>query len=331
MALPLLAGDVGGTNTRLALLSPDGKKVIRQDVLRSREHPSLEAAMRVFLGAQRARVACLGIAGPVFDGRCNATNLPWVIDERALERKLRLGRVKLLNDLVAAAFGCLTLPKRKLASLWGEKLPSGKGTIAILAAGTGLGEAILAWDGKQHVPLATEGGHTDFAPRDDLEMRLLSYLRKRLGKRVSFERVVSGPGVGHLYDFFVEAEGVRETEPNRRALAAAEDRNAAITDLALASKSRAAGRALDLFLSLYGSESGNLALKSLPMGGLFISGGIAVKLRERLATSSFVASYLGKGRMEPLLRSIPIAIVLDGDVGLKGSMHVAKTLVDRER
>lgn len=329
LSLPLLAGDVGGTNTRLLLLSPDGKKTLRHETLKSREHPSLEAAMKVFLGGQRVRAACLGIAGPVVDGRCNATNLPWVVDERALEKKLGIGRVRLLNDLVAAAYGCTTLTKSKLAPLWGEKLPSGKGNVAIVAAGTGLGEAILAWDGETHVPLATEGGHTDFAPRTDVEMRLLAFMHKRLKKRVSYERVLSGPGLGNLYDFFVEGERVRESAANHRVLATAADRNAAIAALAIEKKSRAAERALDLFFSLYGAETGNLALKCLPFGGIFVSGGIAAKLLDRLKTSAFVASYLDKGRMEPLLRQMPVAVVLDSDVGLKGSARVATTLTPR--
>lgn len=324
--LPILAGDVGGTNTRLTLLSPDGKKLLRHEVLPSREHPSLESAMRTFLGDARVDRACLGIAGPVFDGRCTATNLPWVVDERVLQKKLRIRRVKLLNDLVAAAYGAMTLPKKSLAPVWGERLPSGKGTVAIIAAGTGLGEAVLVWDGERHVPMATEGGHTDFAPRSDLEMRLLAHLQRQLKKRVSYERVVSGPGLGNVYDFFVESEGVRETQPNVRALATAPDRNALIAELATTGKSRAAGRALDLFFSLYGAEAGNLALKCLPSGGLFVSGGIAAKLRDRLVRGDFVASFLGKGRMEPLLRKIPIAIVLDSDVGLKGSARVATGL-----
>lgn len=325
-ALPILAGDVGGTNTRLLLLAPDGKKVLRHDVLPSREHPSLEAAMRKFLGATSVDRACLGIAGPVMDGRCTATNLPWVVDERVLQKKLCIRRVKLLNDLVAAAYGAMALPKKSLAPVWGEHLPNGKGTVAIIAAGTGLGEAVLVWDGERHVPMATEGGHTDFAPRTDVEMRLLTHLRKQLKKRVSYERVVSGPGLGAIYDFFVVAEGVRETAANARALAAAADRNALVAELATTGKSRPAGRALDLFFSLYGAEAGNLALKCLPVGGLFVSGGIAAKLRDRLKASELVASFLDKGRMEPLLRKIPIAIVLDSDVGLKGSARVATGL-----
>lgn len=329
-ALPLLAGDVGGTNTRLALLSPDGKKVVRQDVLKSREHPSLESAMRAFLGKERVRAACLGIAGPVLDGKCNATNLPWVIDERVLERKLHIERVMLLNDLVAAAYGAAVAPRTKLAKLWGERLPQSKGgNLAIIAVGTGLGEAGLVWDGEKHIPMATEGGHADFAPRTDVEMRLLTFMQKRLQKRVSYERVLSGPGLGHVYDFFAEGEGVRETAANAKKLAAAPDRNAAVTELALAGTSKPASKALSLFIGLYGAETGNFALRTLPTAGLFVAGGIAVKLLRELQKGAFTRAYLDKGRLEPIVRSIPVAVVLDGDVGLKGSARMAATLVAR--
>lgn len=326
MALPLLAGDVGGTNTRLSMLSSDGKKTIRSAVLKSREHATLEAAVREFLGNDKVRAACLGIAGPVLDGKCNATNLPWVVDERSLERKLRIGRVRLLNDLVAAAYGCLTVPRSKLVRLWGDKYPTGKGNVAIIAAGTGLGEAALVRVDDQHRPLATEGGHTDFAARDDLEARLFAHLRKKLASRVSYERVVSGPGIGNIYGFLVESEGMRETDANRRFLAAAADHNAALTELAVAKRSKPAARALSMFFSLYGAEAGNLALKTLPTGGLFVAGGIAAKLREQLMVSDFITSFFDKGRMRPLLRSIPVALVLDSDVGLKGSALVATKL-----
>ncbi|MBK6691097.1 MAG: glucokinase [Myxococcales bacterium] len=247
MAEMLLAGDVGGTNARLSLLSRDGRKVLRRDALPSREYPSLEAAVRVFLGDDRVKAAAIGVAGPVLRGRCNATNLPWSIDERALSKRLGIPKVTLQNDLVVAAYGALEAPPRTVELLWGERRPRGTGgNVAILAAGTGLGEAALVWDGERHVSLATEGGHVDFAPRSELEARLLLFLRKRLGKRVSYERVLSGPGIGHLYDFFHGAEGARETAPNLTKLAKATDRNAAITELALSKKSRPGARAIDL-------------------------------------------------------------------------------------
>jgi glucokinase len=327
MASPLLAGDVGGTNTRLSLLSPDGKKVLRAEVLPSHDFPTFEAAARRFLGKERVSAAALGIAGPVVNGRCTATNLPWVLDERALSRKLHIPRVVLMNDLIAAVHGAMRAPRSKLALLWGERFPSGKGNVAILAAGTGLGEAALVWDGTRHVPLSSEGGHCDFAPRNDLEMRLLAHLRRVLRKRVSYERVLSGPGIGNLYDFFVDAERVRETGRNTKLIEEATDRNAAIAQLGQSGKSRPAKRALDLFVSLLGAEAGNLALKILPTGGLFVSGGIAGRLLPQLRRGAFTSSFLDKGRMSTLLRTIPVAVVLDGGVGLKGSAHVAASLL----
>lgn len=327
MAEMLLAGDVGGTNARLSLLSRDGRKVLRRDALPSREYPSLEAAVRVFLGDDRVKAAAIGVAGPVLQGRCNATNLPWSIDERALSKRLGIPKVTLQNDLVVAAYGALEAPPRTVELLWGERRPRGTGgNVAILAAGTGLGEAALVWDGERHVSLATEGGHVDFAPRSELEARLLLFLRKRLGKRVSYERVLSGPGIGHLYDFFHSAEGARETAPNLTKLAKATDRNAAITELALSKKSRPGARAIDLFMSLLGAEAGNLALKTLPAGGLFIAGNIAGHLFPKLGPKRFLEAFFDKGRMEPLLRRVPVALLTDSDVGLRGSMRLVREL-----
>jgi glucokinase len=324
----LIAGDIGGTHSRLTLLAPDGR-VVRHQEFDSRSFPSLEAVVRSFLGAKPPRVtaAAFGIAGPVVDGRCKATNLPWVVDSRMMSRKLGIKRVTLLNDLVALSLGAVGVPKSKLHALGGAGLPKKKGAnVAVIAAGTGLGEAMLVWDAdhEAHVPSATEGGHADFGPNDPLQAEVFEFLHARLG-HVSWERLVSGMGMGNLYDFFRDAKKVPERPANEQALAAAADRNAAISQLGQQGKSVAASRAVELFVRLYGAEAGNLALKTLAVGGVYVCGNIAVKMLP-LLEKSFRAAFEDKGRFAEMMKGIPVAVVLDSDVGLAGAKRVAMGL-----
>jgi glucokinase len=321
----LLVGDIGGTHARLVLLSPAGKRV-RHEVFESRTFASLDAVVRQFLGKKppRIKAAAFGVAGPVVHGRCVATNLPWVIDERVLSRKLHIRKVTLLNDLVALAIGAIAAPASKLRPLGGLLVPRKRGaTVAVIAAGTGLGEAMLVWDGKRHVPSATEGGHVDFAPRDETEVELWRFLKARLGGRVSYERLVSGMGLGNLYDFFRESLGVPETADALEAIQSAPDRNAAIAQLGMEDRSEAARQAVNLFASIYGAEAGNLALKTLAVGGVLVCGAIAGKMLPVLQRGGFHASFVDKGRFGSLVEKIPVAVVLDDDVGLKGATRVA--------
>jgi glucokinase len=249
-----------------------------------------------------------------------------VIDARVLSRKLDIPRVTLLNDLVALSVGALWVPRRKLRVLGSAGAPKKKGAnIAVLAAGTGLGQAMLVWDDRteRYVPSPTEGGHTDFAPGDELSDELARFLRARFGRHVSWERVLSGNGLGTLYDFFREAKGVAESSQNAKAIAAAPDRNAAIAQLGIDGKSKAALRAMELFASLYGAEAGNLALKTLAVGGVYVCGNIAVRALSVIERGGFYASFVDKGRQAPLMEQIPLAIVLDTDVGLAGAVRVA--------
>jgi glucokinase len=325
----VLVGDIGGTHARLSLLTPGGRTVAHKE-FESRRYRSLEEVVRAFLGAiephrPKAKVlaAAFGIAGPVVNGRCVATNLPWSVDARTLARKLAIRRVILLNDLVALSLGALGVPRSKLHALNGTRTPrKGKANVAVIAAGTGLGEAILVWDGARFVPSATEGGHADFAPRDDVEVELLQFLRARFG-HVSWERVLSGSGLGNLYDFFRHAKGVSEDAGNAQALADATDRNATITQLGLAGASEAASRAVDLFASIYGAEAGNLALKTLALGGVYVCGNIAARMIPVLDRGGFRRAFVAKGRMATLLEKIPVAVVCDSDVGLAGAASVA--------
>jgi glucokinase len=324
----ILAGDIGGTNARLALYDGAKGKPIAQDSFASRAHKSLEAVVLAFLGPKRAKkvtAATFGIAGPVIDQRCVATNFPWVVDARVVARKLGIKRVTLQNDLVALAFGALTVPRSKVRVIQGASAPKRTGgNLAVIAAGTGLGEAALLWDGAQHVPLATEGGHTDFAATSPLEQELYAWLAKRFG-HVSYERIVAGPGFSSLYDFFVVEKGIGETRENGELLAEATDRNAAITRLGVEQKSVPAMHALDLFVRIYGAEAGNLALKTLSTAGVFVAGNIAGHLVEQIARPGgpFLEGFLSKGRFRALLEKMPVAIVMDVDIGLAGSRYHA--------
>jgi glucokinase len=324
----LLAGDIGGTNTRLLLYDNRVRKPVRESTLPSRAVRSLEAAVRAFLGPRppRVRAAVFGIAGPVFGGRVKTTNLPWEIDEKSLARALRVPQVRVVNDLVSIAYGASATSRRKLAAIQAGALPHGqKGTVAVLAAGTGLGEAALVWDGARYVPCGSEGGHADFAPRSALEVELLEFLSERFAGHVSYERVVSGPGLGNIYDFFL-AKGARESRLHVEALAQASDRNRAIAELGRSGKSPVCKKALSLFLSIYGAEAGNLALKYLSMGGVFVAGGIAASLLSMLTRGPFLEAFLDKGRFRPLLRKIPVHVVIDSNVGLAGALRYASTL-----
>jgi glucokinase len=325
----ILAGDIGGTRARLALYEGPKGKAIKHDVFESRAYPSLEAVALAFLGpklAKRVKAATFGIAGPVIDQRCTATNFPWVVDARVVSRKLGIRRVTLLNDLVALAFGALTVPVNKIRVLHGPGAPRKKGgNLAVIAAGTGLGEAALLWDGEKHLPLATEGGHADFAARNALEQELFTWLSRRFGGHVSWERVVAGPGFSNLYDFFRDAKGVDESREIIELVGEATDRNLTIAKLGVDGKSEAASRAVDLFARIYGAETGNLVLKTLASAGVYVAGGIAGNMAEYLARGPFIEAFLDKGRFRALLETIPVAIVLDSNIGLAGSRYHAAT------
>jgi glucokinase len=319
-----VVGDIGGTHARLSLVGSDGRPV-RQSVFVSREYSSLEALLREFLGkpAPAISAAAFGIAGPVVGTRVSATNLPWVIDSRVVARKLGIPRVTLLNDLVALSLGAHGLPHRKLRILGDAGAPKKTGAnIAVIAAGTGLGEAVLVWDGGRFFPCATEGGHTDFAPRTDLELELWQYLAKRHG-HVSYERILSGDGLGAAYDFFRTVKRSVESRENADLIDGSDDRNAAIAKLGISRKSDAAAQAVELFCAVYGAESGNLALKSLAVGGVYVCGNIAYHMLPVLEEGGFLKSFVDKGRFASLMSRIPVAVVPDSDVGIAGALRVA--------
>jgi glucokinase len=320
----ILAGDIGGTNTRLAVFEATGERLnaVAHQSFPSRGHESLDEIVSTFGSTHKLPVnqACFGVAGPVKDGRCVATNLPWVVDARDLAKQLGLQTAYLLNDLEANAYGVGLLEENDF-SILNQGETRVQGNAAIIAAGTGLGEAGFYWDGTQHHPFACEGGHADFAPQNELEMELLHFLLGRFD-HVSYERVVSGPGLLNIYEFFRDTG--REDEPEWLAEETRkQDPSAVISKAALAGRSALCTRALDLFVSLYGAEAGNLALKVMATGGLFVGGGIAPKIISKLTDGAFMQAFTGKGRMRAYLEAIPVRVILNDQTALLGAAHYA--------
>jgi glucokinase len=321
----ILAGDVGGTKTALALFEASGSQLhcVREATLASTDHHSLEEMLLAFLRDERSstslpRVACLGVAGPVIDGKCHITNLGWQFDEAGLARAVGVSRVKLLNDLEATAYGMLhLLPAERVVLNPGM---ARKGNIAVVAAGTGLGEAMLFWDGAAYHPIASEGGHADFAPRTDQEIELLRYLRRAQVGHVSYERVLSGPGIHNLYQFLRTSRGTAEPAWLSQQISAG-DPSAVIAEVGLARKEETCVAALDLFATLYGAEAGNCALRCLAVGGVFVGGGIAPKLLDVLRSGGFMRGFRDKGRFAELLDKIPVSVSLNPDTALLGAAH----------
>jgi glucokinase len=320
----ILVGDIGGTNTRLAVSAvvKGSFHFVAEQTFASREEPSLESALRKFLSglSQPITRAAFGVAGPVRQGRCEATNLPWVIDSRELARQLHLPRVGLMNDWEAGAYGINALEEKDFEVL-NPGAPNPQGNRAVIAAGTGLGEVGLVWDGREHRPFGSEGGHADFAPRNHLEMGLLDYLLKR-HPRVSAERVICGQGLYNIYQFLLDKE--QEEEPRWLVdQLRLKDPPAVISENALAGKSPLCMEALDLFVSLYGAEAGNLALKVMATGGVYLGGGIAPKILPKLKEPVFMNAFTAKGRMRPLLQSMPVRVILNTKVALLGAARYA--------
>jgi glucokinase len=323
----ILAGDIGGTKTVIARYEESGGSLrqLHTATYHSRNFKSLETILTAYLKdspGPAPRAACFDVAGPVFDGKSHTTNLPWDLDEQALARAIAAPRAKLLNDLQATGYGILQLPANELCVLNPGIRTGRRGNAAVIAAGTGLGEAILYWDGRRHQPIASEGGHVDFAPRTDQEIDLLRYLRARIGGRVSVERVLSGPGFHDIYCFLRDSGHAAES-PQLAALFRTEDPNPTITRLGLAGEDPLCVATLQLFSTLYGSEAGNLALKCLAVGGVFLGGGIAPKIRPVLQDGSFLRGFTDKGRFTDLMKSLEVSISLNQEAALIGAAYYA--------
>lgn len=330
----ILAGDVGGTKTILGLFSKSGGKLrpVREETFQSQAHASLEAIVTEFLsrGRQKVQAFAVGVAGPVVGGRSHVVNLRWPVDQARLSRKLDLSPVVVLNDLEATAWGIPGLPARKVVSLT-PGLRGRPGNAALIAAGTGLGMALLFWDGERHVPSAGEGGHQEFGPRDDLEIALLRHMRRHLG-RVSVERLVAGPGFSAIYRFLTENGWGQASPLMSRRLGDADDPNAAIVAAALAGEDPVAQKTLDMFVSLYGSAAGDLALVAKATAGVWVGGGIAPKILPSLRSGEFVRAFRDKGRLAPLMKQIPIRVILEPRTALLGAAaRAAAAVVPRRR
>ena len=324
---PILVVDAGATKTDIGLLQhkEGGWQTLTEQRFVSREYGDLGDLIEAFtkeIGTDMS-TAAIGVPGPVVAGRCTTTNLPWKIDANRIAAQLNIGQVHLLNDLEAAAFGIAELTCNELVVLnEGNPRP---GHRVLIAAGSGLGEAQLYWGGEQHHPIASEGGHSDFAARDDVEIDLLRYLQGRYGHHVSYERLLSGPGLVNIYDFLKDT-GL-ESEPAWISKRESElgDKAAVISAAALDGDCPICERALDIFVSIYGAEAGNLALKCLPAGGVYIGGGIAPKILAKLLDGTFMHAFADKGRFTSLLSDIPVYVIQSGQTALRGAASYARS------
>ncbi|MDE3103789.1 MAG: glucokinase [Acidobacteriota bacterium] len=325
----ILAGDVGGTKVHLALYDfANGQlHALRDHKFPAHQFDSLDAVVREFLtltGAASGEIlaACFGCPGPVRDGRLKLTNLPWVLDTQELQQSLGIRHIFLINDLEANGYGIPELAPESIFTLHAGDADA-QGHRGLVSAGTGLGEALMIWNGKTHVPIPSEGGHCDFAARTDREIALLQYLRRTLNGRVSFERVVSGIGIKNIYAYLRDVEKLDEPQWLRDRLAA-EDPNAVIGQCAEDGSSSICFETLKIFAAAYGAEAGNMALKALAMGGIYLGGGIAPKILKTLQNGSFLHAFLDKGRLSPLLQAVPVRIILDDSCALLGAAAFAE-------
>lgn len=326
----ILAGDIGGTKTNVALLETDGRNVgavMAQRKFPSAGYDSLEKIVTEFLTAEHAPPlthACFGVAGPVVDGRVDATNLKWDVSADALSRLLGIHRVSIINDLEATAYGIEALAPHQLYTLNEGDTQRG-GNRALIAAGTGLGMAGIVWHEGHYHPVPSEGGHIDFAPRNSLEMKLLDYLLKNeeFGGHVSYERILSGPGLFNIYNFLRDTKYAAEPDWLAAEIAKESDNSAAVSAAALTHKSELAMKALDIFVEIYGAMAGNLALLMVSTGGCYVGGGIAPKVIEKLKDGSFLESFTAKGRFRELLAGMPVHVILDDQTALYGAARKA--------
>ena len=335
--MTILAGDVGGTKTRLALYEPTapGDRQFRDPlamaIVDSASAPSLEQIVQGFLernlAAGRIDAACIGIPGPVVRGTVRATNLPWMLAEGAFSEKLGIPKVRLVNDHAATAAALPLLGNDELITLHPGREERERKVFAVLAPGTGLGQAylVLGPDGRFH-PYPSEGGHVEFAPKDDLEFQLLAYLKAKLGKRVSIERVLSGPGIMNIYSFLRDRSYCDEPGALREEIAAAAAPAAVVSDHGLRATYPICVKALDVFAKLLGSQAGDVVLTYLSTGGLFLGGGIPPKVESKLKEGGTVEAYLRKGRLSPLVEMTPLQVIKDDRVGLLGAAAIAASL-----
>lgn len=323
-----LAGDIGGTKTRLAVIEVSGTRVriTHETAYPSLDYAAFEALLGDFLsGAETPADIALGIAGPVQGRVVQTTNLPWRIDADSLQRQFGFAHCTLLNDLEATAYGLPALGADDLLTLQAGA-PDASGNAAVIAAGTGLGEAGLFWDGQRHQPFATEGGHASFSPDDELEIAFLRHLRQQY-RHVSWERVVSGMGLLSLHEFLRQHRDVAKPQWLTEEMQGG-DPAAAISAAALSGRDEICVETLHRFVRMYGAEAGNLALKTMSRGGLYLGGGIAPKILPLLQDGTFLGAFINKGRMRPLLEAMPVKVILNDRAALFGPALRAAQLAD---
>jgi glucokinase len=349
----IVAGDIGGTKTHLALFDWKKDRVdpVRLESFHSADYSSLENMLTEFLfppnppkpvdefvtetdvaesesessteKPPKIDAACFGIAGPVIQNHSQTTNLPWVVDGATLAKQFDIPRVKLLNDLEAMAHGILLLRPDEVETLNAGTPPSHNQALALIAAGTGLGESILFWNGLRYQPMPSEGGHADFAPNNDNEIELLRHLRSNY-LHVSYERVLSGPGLHAIYDYVRDSKKNEPTWLSEKIKAG--EPAAVIAEAGLKGQADIAKQALDLFAAIYGAEAGNLALKAMTLNGVYLGGGIAPKLLAKLKDGTFMKAFTNKGRYQRLMNSIPVKVVMNQQTALLGAASIAASL-----
>jgi glucokinase len=321
----ILAGDVGGTKVHLALYDFTNGKLTynRENRFPAKEYAGLEAIVKEFLGGDQPSAACFGVPGPVRAGRLRLTNLPWTLDSRELSASLGIQHVFLINDLEANGYGIGELQPSQIYTL-AEGDPSQQGNRALIAAGTGLGEGLLIWNGRMHIPFPSEGGHADYSPRNEDEIDLLRFLKQKYNGRISWERVVSGMGMTGIFEFLRDVRGMDVSRELAEQIETAHDGNAVITELALNGKSEICVRTMDMFVSAYGAEAGNLALKVLSAGGFYIGGGIAPRILEKLKDGTFMKAFTDKGRLSQLLINMPVRVILESRAAVLGAAAYAE-------
>ncbi len=320
----ILAGDIGGTKTRLALFEAGDEKILRlgeEHSYKSRSFGSLEEIVEAFMNSKSLSCdrACFGIAGPVTEEVAQTTNLHWVVQAQTLSEVLGSGKVTLINDLVANAYGIHALsPEDFLVVNAGH---SAKANAVVISAGTGLGEAGLYWDGEHHRPFASEGGHSSFSPTSKIETALLEHLETRFG-HVSWERVLSGPGLANIHEFLTTYKQAKPLDVHEEAMKTG-DPAAVISQAGLSGQCEICSEALDMFAGLYGSKAGNIALQMMATGGVYLGGGIAPRIIQRLKGEIFMSAFLYKGRMRNVLEQIPVKVILSDRAALLGAARCA--------
>jgi glucokinase len=323
----ILAGDVGGTKVHLALYGFEHAQLVhvRDERFPAHEYSGLQEIVQRFLAESanpEITAACFGVPGPVRGGRLRLTNLPWVLDARELSAGLNITHLFLINDLEANGYGIPELTPEQILTL-NQGDPAGVGNRGLVSAGTGLGEGVLVWNGKTHVPMASEGGHSDFAARNPLEMELFTWLTQKLNGRVSYERVISGPGLTNIYTFLRDEKGMEEPAWLTQRMQT-EDPNAIIGEAGEAGTSELCSKALEMFAASYGAEAGNMVLTVLATGGMYIGGGIAPKMLKTMQSGVFMQAFADKGRLSELLVHTPVHIILESRAALMGAAAYAE-------